>query len=123
MITFQRKRANRRIINEAGLLQLLSGYGEVRVVEFNSSTPFAEQLRVMRDTGVFVSAHTSNLANAVFLQPGSAVIEIIQASSSSGVRGRGQHNKGCLQVCVLGEGEWARAQTVGVLKLAGKLTW
>jgi hypothetical protein len=27
---------------------------------------------------VFVSPHTSNLANAVFLQPGSAVIEIIQ---------------------------------------------
>jgi protein O-GlcNAc transferase len=78
VITFQRKRANRRIVNEPELLQLLSWYGEVRVVEFNSSTPFAEQLRVMRETGVYVSAHTSNLANAVFLQPGSAVVEIIQ---------------------------------------------
>lgn len=78
VITFQRKRANRRIINEDGLLHLLSQYGHIRVVEFNSSTSFADQLGTMRDTGVFVSAHTSNLANAVFLQPGSAVIEIIQ---------------------------------------------
>eukprot|EP00879_Flechtneria_rotunda_P027722 GHRR01029709.1.p1 GENE.GHRR01029709.1~~GHRR01029709.1.p1 ORF type:complete len:256 (+),score=63.24 GHRR01029709.1:320-1087(+) len=78
VITFQRKRANRRILNEEPLVQLLSQYGQVRVVEFNSSTSFADQLATMRDTGVFVSAHTSNLANAVFLQPGSAVIEIIQ---------------------------------------------
>lgn len=89
MITFQRKRANRRIVNEPDLLALLSRYGTVRVVEFNSSTPFAEQLRVMQDTGVFVSAHTSNLANAVFLQPGSAVVEIIQVC----VRGA----SGCVQ--------------------------
>jgi capsular polysaccharide biosynthesis protein len=34
----------------------------------------------MRDTAVFVSAHTSNLANAVLLQPGSAVVEIIQVT-------------------------------------------
>eukprot|EP00775_Hariotina_reticulata_P006840 gene6840-7058_t len=78
VITFQRKRANRRIINEEPFLQLLSQYGELRVVEFNSSTSFADQLATMRDTGVFVSAHTSNLANAVLLQPGSAVVEIIQ---------------------------------------------
>lgn len=80
VITFQRKRANRRIVNEQELLKLLSQYGQVRVVEFNSSTSFRDQLAAMRDTGVFVSAHTSNLANAVFLQPGSAVIEIIQVS-------------------------------------------
>jgi protein O-GlcNAc transferase len=78
VITFQRKRANRRILNEPDLLALLATYGTVRVVEFNASTPFAAQLGVMRDTGVYVSAHTSNLANAVFLQPGSAVVEIIQ---------------------------------------------
>ncbi len=47
-------------------------------MEFNASTPFEEQLRTMAATGVFVSVHTSNLANAPFLQPGSAVIEILQ---------------------------------------------
>lgn len=50
----------------------------MNVVEFNASTPFEVQLRTMADTGVFISVHTSNLANAQFLQPGSAVIEIIQ---------------------------------------------
>jgi hypothetical protein len=54
------------------------GHAQVKVVEFNASTPFEEQLRVMAGTGVFVSVHTSNLANAQFLQPGSAVVEIIQ---------------------------------------------
>ena len=32
----------------------------------------------MASTAVFVSVHTSNLANAQFLQPGSAVVELIQ---------------------------------------------
>ncbi|KAF8072370.1 ALDH10A8 [Scenedesmus sp. PABB004] len=78
VITFQRKAANRRVTNEAGLLALLARYGRVHVVEFNASTSFADQLATMAATGVFVSAHTSNLANAVFLQPGSAVVELIQ---------------------------------------------
>lgn len=51
---------------------------QVRVVEFNASTPFREQLEVMARSAVFVSVHTSNLANAQFLQPGSAVVELIQ---------------------------------------------
>ncbi len=59
-------------------LKVCGELGQVNVVEFNASTPFEEQLRTMAATGVFVSVHTSNLANAPFLQPGSAVIEIIQ---------------------------------------------
>ena len=51
---------------------------QVRVVEFNASTPFREQLEVMASSAVLVSVHTSNLANAQFLQPGSAVVELIQ---------------------------------------------
>ncbi|KAK9828787.1 hypothetical protein WJX72_002076 [[Myrmecia] bisecta] len=78
IITFQRKRANRRIINEERFVDMLQEFGEVRVVEFNSSTSFREQLEVISQTGVFISVHTSNLANAQFLQPGAAVIEILQ---------------------------------------------
>ncbi len=51
---------------------------QVRVVEFDEGTPFVEQLRAMAATGVLVSVHTSNLANAQFLLPGRAVIELIQ---------------------------------------------
>ncbi|KAK9813868.1 hypothetical protein WJX73_002532 [Symbiochloris irregularis] len=78
VITFQRKRANRRVINEDRLIHMLREFGEVRIVEFNSSTSFEHQLRVMASTGVFVSVHTSNLANSQFLQPGSAVVELLQ---------------------------------------------
>lgn len=48
------------------------------MVQFDASTPFKHQLEVISNTSVFVSVHTSNLANAQFLQPGSAVFEIIQ---------------------------------------------
>ena len=59
-------------------IELSSCLLQVRIVEFNASTPFQEQLRTISETGIFVGAHTSNLANAHFLQPGSAVVEIIQ---------------------------------------------
>ena len=51
---------------------------QVRVVEFGGSTPFREQLATMATTGVYVSVHTSNLANTPFLPPGAVVFEIIQ---------------------------------------------
>lgn len=51
---------------------------QVRVVEFNATTSFHEQLQVIASSGVFISVHTSNLANAQFLPPGAAVFEIIQ---------------------------------------------
>lgn len=51
---------------------------QVRVVEFSAATPFARQLEAIAGAGVFVSVHTSNLANAAFLQPGSAVLELLQ---------------------------------------------
>ena len=47
-------------------------------MEFNATTPFKEQLEILASTVVLISVHTSNLANAPFLQPGSAVIELIQ---------------------------------------------
>lgn len=47
-------------------------------MEFDAATPFRTQLEVMAGTGVLISVHTSNLANAQFMQPGSAVIELIQ---------------------------------------------
>lgn len=48
------------------------------MVEFNSSTSFKEQLETIATTGVLISVHTSNLANAPFLPPGAGVVEIIQ---------------------------------------------
>ncbi len=77
-ITYQRKRANRRILNEPEFISVLEEFGKVQVVEFNETSSLYDQLLCMRDTSVYVSVHTSNLANAPLLQPGSAVFEIIQ---------------------------------------------
>jgi Glycosyltransferase 61 len=55
VITFQRKRANRRIVNEEEFIKLLETYAPVNVVEFNSSHSFAEQLSTVSKTGVFIS--------------------------------------------------------------------
>jgi hypothetical protein len=51
---------------------------QVRVVEFSTKTPFREQLTTMAGTGVYLSVHTSNLANTLFLPPNAAVFEVIQ---------------------------------------------
>ncbi len=52
-------------------------------VEFNATSSLLEQLLTMRDTGLFVSVHTSNLANAPLLQPGSGVLEFIPVGAGS----------------------------------------
>lgn len=77
-ITYQRKRANRRILNEEEFIEMLKEFGDVRVVEYNETSSLYEQLLCMRETVVYISVHTSNLANAPLLQPGSAVFEILQ---------------------------------------------
>ena len=126
IITYQRKRANRRILNEPEFMNMLKEFGELqvgivtntltplpkgrqshrrgpfssfrtstshpyaapscapppdhKVVEYNETSSLHEPLRQMQKTGVYISVHTSNLANAPLLQPGSAVFEIIQVS-------------------------------------------
>lgn len=53
---------------------------QVRVLEFTSATPMVDQISAMNSTLLLVSAHTSALANAVFLPPGSAVLELIHCN-------------------------------------------
>ena len=58
LITFQRKRANRRIVNEDELLDLLRTYAPVQVVEFNATHSFDEQIWTLSHTGVFISVRS-----------------------------------------------------------------
>ena len=60
LITFQRKRANRRIVNEGALLELLRTYAPVQVVEFNASHSFQQQVETMSRTGVFISVRRAS---------------------------------------------------------------
>lgn len=66
LITFQRKRANRRIVNEDELLALLRSYAPVHVVEFNSSHSFIEQISTLSRTGVFISVRSPTAAMPLF---------------------------------------------------------
>lgn len=56
----------------------MAGGLQVRVAEFNETTSFQDQLAAVSAAGVYVSVHTSNLANAPFLRPGAAVVELLQ---------------------------------------------
>jgi hypothetical protein len=62
LITFQRKRANRRIVNEDALMALLRLYAPVQVVEFNSTHSFIDQISTLSRTGVFISVRSPTTA-------------------------------------------------------------
>lgn len=49
----------------------------MHVAEFGAGATFREQLEAVASADLFVSAHTSNLANALFLRPGAAVVEVL----------------------------------------------
>ena len=59
-------------------LSASSCWPQVRVVEYGANSTLREQLEMAAGTGLFVSVHTSNLANALWLPPGAAVVEILQ---------------------------------------------
>ena len=75
-ITLLHKSANRRIRNRASLRGMLAEFGEVNEVELTEAVPMASQIRIIANTDILVSTHTSGLANAVFLPPGALVVEL-----------------------------------------------
>lgn len=76
-VTLLRKSTDRRILNEEELLRVLRQYGPVKAVQFDANTTMGEQIAILASTGLVVSVHTSALANAVFLPPGAAILELI----------------------------------------------
>lgn len=75
-ITLLHKAANRRIQNRSDLKALLSKFGTVSEYEFTDQVPMAKQMNIISQTHILVSAHTSGLANAMFLPPGALVLEL-----------------------------------------------
>lgn len=51
---------------------------QVTEAEFTEDVPVLDQLSLIASTSILVSAHTSGLANAMFLPSGAAVYELIQ---------------------------------------------
>ncbi len=65
----------RRLLNEPALEELLRGLG-FEIIAFEDMD-FAAQVQLMRETQLFVGVHGANLVNILFMQPGSAVVEIM----------------------------------------------
>ena len=75
-ITLLHKSANRRIRNRAPLREMLAEFGDVDEVELGEDVSMAVQVDIMAHSDILVSAHTSGLANAMFLPPGALVVEL-----------------------------------------------
>jgi glycosyltransferase involved in cell wall biosynthesis len=63
--------------NEAELISWLTQEG-FEIVEFDFLT-FAEQVQLMNETKLFISIHGAGMANINFMQPGTHVIELVNA--------------------------------------------
>ncbi|KJZ74281.1 hypothetical protein HIM_06287 [Hirsutella minnesotensis 3608] len=78
-VTFIRRTNTRKLIDEdAHMLALKDRIPHIKlnVVDF-ATMPFAEQLDIVRGTDLLVGVHGAGLTHLMFLQPGSAVLEIL----------------------------------------------
>jgi capsular polysaccharide biosynthesis protein len=68
------KAKTRHVLNEGDLVRALDTYGFERVLL--EDLPFLEQVRLMNESSVVVSPHSTGLTNLVFCRPGTTVVEI-----------------------------------------------
>ena len=76
-ILLLRKSADRRILNEAALVEALTTVGIVTQAEWTSETGVASQLAEIAAADILVSTHTSALAAVQLVRPGTTIIELI----------------------------------------------
>ena len=89
-VTFVRRTNTRRLVDEDAHMQALRdriSHMELRIVDFGT-IPFAQQLEIARETDLLVGVHGAGLTHSMFLQPGSAVLEILP----EGLQHRGFRN-------------------------------
>jgi hypothetical protein len=72
------KARTRHVVNERELMEALEKYSFERV--FLEDLPFLEQVRLLNETSIVVSPHSTGLTNLVFCRPGISVIEIFSPS-------------------------------------------
>jgi capsular polysaccharide biosynthesis protein len=73
-----RRKASRRVVNEHEIIGLLEKYG-FKVVELES-LPLDRQIRLFYSATIIVAPHGAGLANLVFCQPNTRVIELFTPS-------------------------------------------
>ncbi|KAK4064188.1 uncharacterized protein Triagg1_9167 [Trichoderma aggressivum f. europaeum] len=79
IVTYIRRANTRKLINEDAHMEALRNEIPnmiLNVVDF-AAISFAEQLKIVRETDLLVGVHGAGLTHLMFLQPGSAVLEIL----------------------------------------------
>lgn len=79
IVTYIRRTNTRKLLDEDAHMQALRReipHMKLNVVDFEAIS-FAEQLKIVRGTDLLVGVHGAGLTHLMFLQPGSALIEII----------------------------------------------
>ncbi|POR32116.1 Uncharacterized protein TPAR_07686 [Tolypocladium paradoxum] len=79
IVTYIRRTNTRKLLDEDAHMQALRKeipHMKLNVVDF-ATVPFAEQLKTVRRTDLLVGVHGAGLTHLMFLQPGSAVLEIL----------------------------------------------
>lgn len=71
------RQALRRLANEADVLDLLQQHGFETV--FFEELSFEQQALLLLETAVLLGVHGANLTNMLFMQPGTTVVELINA--------------------------------------------
>ncbi|KAK4071564.1 hypothetical protein Purlil1_13375 [Purpureocillium lilacinum] len=90
IVTFVRRTNTRKLVDEDAHMQALRdriSHMELRIVDFGT-IPFAQQLEIAQQTDLLVGVHGAGLTHSMFLQPGSAVLEILP----EGLQQRGFRN-------------------------------
>ncbi|OAQ79510.1 hypothetical protein VFPFJ_09996 [Purpureocillium lilacinum] len=90
MVTYVRRTNTRSLVDEDAHMQALRdriSHMELRIVDYGI-IPFAQQLEIARETDFLVGVHGAGLTHSMFLQPGSAVLEILP----EGLQHRGFRN-------------------------------
>ena len=81
-IYISRKNADRRkVVNEDNLITLLK-MQSFKIVSLEE-TQFSEQVKLFNNTKIAISIHGAALSNLLFMQPGTAVIEILKSETES----------------------------------------
>jgi EGF domain-specific O-GlcNAc transferase len=79
VLTFIDRKESRRLVDYTSYLQELKTrlpHLRVQAIDF-SAIPFAEQLRIIRETDILVGVHGAGLTHGMFLRHGSVMVEIL----------------------------------------------